>query len=59
MGIQQLNKKQEVNSRELKRQSKDKEVETSEPKSKRKGKTKQKASKKVEKWMWFDKPRNK
>ena len=57
LGIQQLNKKEEVNCRESKRQSK--EVETSKPKSKRKGKTKQKANKRFEKWMWFDKPRNK
>ena len=54
-GIQQLNKKQEVNC--PKRKSK--EVETSKPKSKRKGKTKQKAKKGGEKWVWFDKPSNK
>ena len=54
MGIQQSNKKQEVNCRESKRQSK--EVETSKPKSKRK--TKVKANKRVGKWVWFDKPRN-
>ena len=57
LGIQQLNKKEEVNCRESKRQSK--EVETSKPKSKRKGKTKQKAKKGGEKWVWFDKPSNK
>ena len=39
LGIQQLNKKQVVNCRESKGQSK--EVDTSKPKSKRKGKTKQ------------------
>ena len=53
LGIQQLNKKEEVNCRESKRQSK--EVETSKPKSKRKGKTRQTAKKGVEKWEWFDK----
>ena len=55
LGIQQLNKKEEVNC--PKRKSK--EVETSKPKSKRKGKTKQKAKKGGEKWVWFDKPSNK
>ena len=55
LGIQQLNKKEEVNCPK----KKSKEVETSKPKSKRKGKTKQKAKKGGEKWMWFDKPSNK
>ena len=55
LGIQQLNKKEEVNC--PKRKSK--EVETSKPKSKRKRKTKQKAKKGDEKWVWFDKPSNK
>ena len=54
LGIQQLNKKEEVNC--PKRKSK--EVETSKPKSKRKGKTKQKAKKGGENWVWFDKPSN-
>ena len=48
LGIQQLNKNQEVICRESKRQSK----------SKSRGKTKVKANKKVGKWVWFDNPRN-
>ena len=52
LGIQQLNKKQEIKCRESKRQSK--EVENSKSKSKRKTKV----NKRVGKWVWFDKPRN-
>ena len=64
LGIQQLNKKEEVNCRESKRQSKkvenreskrqSKKVENSKSKSKRKTK----ANKTVGKWVWFDKPSN-
>ena len=46
LGIQQLNKNQEVICRESKRQSK----------SKSRGKTK--VNKKVGKWVWFDNPSN-
>ena len=46
LGIQQLNKNQEVICRESKRQSK----------SKSRGKTK--VNKKVGKWIWFDNPSN-
>ena len=49
LGIQQLNKNQEVICRESKRQSKS---------SKSWGKTKVKANKKVGKWVWFDNPRD-
>ena len=52
LGIQQLNKKQEIKCWESKRQSK--EVENSKSKSKRKTKV----NKRVGKWVWFDKPRN-
>ena len=52
LGIQQLNKKQEIKCRESKRQSK--EVQNSKSKSKRKTKVNKRAGK----WVWFDKPRN-
>ena len=52
LGIQQLNKKQEIKCRESKRQSK--EVENSKSRSKRKTKV----NKRVGKWVWFDKPKN-
>ena len=52
LGIQQLNKKQEIKFSESKRQSK--EVQNSKSKSKRKTKV----NKRVGKWVWFDKPRN-
>merc|ERR1711954_629738 len=48
LGIQQLNKKEEVNCQKRKSN----EVETSKPKSKRKGKTKQKAKKGVRITHW-------
>ena len=52
LGIQQLNKKQEIKCPESKRQSK--EVQNSKSRSKRKTKVNKRAGK----WVWFDKPKN-
>ena len=52
LGIQQLNKKQEIKCRESKRQSK--EVQNSKSRSKKKTKVNKRAGK----WVWFDKPKN-
>ena len=52
LGIQQLNKKQEIKCQESKIQSK--EVQNSKSKSKRKTKVNKRAGK----WVWFDKPKN-
>ena len=52
LGIQQLNKKQEIKCPESKRQSK--EVQNSKSRSKKKTKVNKRAGK----WVWFDKPKN-
>ena len=62
LGIQQLNKKQEIKCPESKRQSKEvqntksrsKEVQNTKSRSKRKTKVNKRAGK----WVWFDKPKN-
>ena len=52
LGIQQLNKKQEIKCPESKRKSK--EVQNSKSRSKKKTKVNKRAGK----WVWFDKPKN-
>ena len=52
LGIQQLNKKQEIKCPESKRKSK--EVQNSKSRSKKKTKV----NKRPGKWVWFDKPKN-
>ena len=52
LGIQQLNKKQEIKCPESKRKSK--EVRNSKSRSKKKTKVNKRAGK----WVWFDKPKN-